>query len=85
MLGAPATRDERVGAGRAVARARLNPAMLDVAFAGKPHSCVDGVCEVMAREFEFRDYQSVEAVRKYKYVLDVSTPPSFAPLLSFLC
>lgn len=65
------SRSERVGEGRPVAKSRLNPAMLDVTFVGKPHSCTQAVCETMQQQFEFRDYQSLETAANYKYVLDL--------------
>ena len=67
------SRHEVVGTGIPVAKARLNPAMLDVAFVGKPHTCDPPICDVVAAEFEFRDYQGEKMARNYKYVLDVST------------
>lgn len=64
--------NERVGEARPIAKARLNPAMLDVTFIGKPHSCTQSVCEIIAEEFEFRDWQDEATAANYKYVLDVS-------------
>jgi hypothetical protein len=63
---------ERVGEARLIAKARLNPAMLDVTFIHKPHSCTPEVCEIIEEEFEFRDWQNEATAANYKYVLDVS-------------
>lgn len=69
------SRNERVGEGKLVAKARLNPAMLDVTFVHKPEWCTPpAVCEIIEEEFEFREYQDEAAAANYKYVLDVSTP-----------
>lgn len=62
---------ERVGESVQMSMARVNPAMLDVTFAGEPHSCSEDMCEVVQDEYEFRKYQSVEKAGSYKYILDV--------------
>jgi hypothetical protein len=74
VLRSTKSKSERVGEGRQVAKARLNPAMLDVTFIGKPHSCTQAVCEIIEEEFEFRDWQDAAAAGNYKYMLDVSNP-----------
>ena len=68
------SKNERVGEGRSVSKARFNPAMLDVAFVGKPNSCVQPICDIIEKEFEFRKYQDAAMAANYKYVLDVSMP-----------
>ena len=62
---------EKVGEKVQMSMARVNPAMLDVTFAGEPHSCSPEVCEVVKEEYEFRKHQSVEDAGNYKYILDV--------------
>ncbi|GLB41254.1 putative glycosyltransferase family 90 protein [Lyophyllum shimeji] len=62
---------QRVGEPVDVRKARYAPAMLDVAFAGKPLSCAGEMCEELARIFEFRKPQSFKAAGQYKYILDV--------------
>ena len=62
---------ERVGETVQMSMARVNPAMLDVTFTGEPHSCSEGICEVVRDEYEFRKHQSVETSGSYKYILDV--------------
>jgi hypothetical protein len=66
-------RNEQVGEGQLISNVRLNPALLDVAFTGKPHSCSEAICEVIQEEFKFRDWQSLAITGNYKYVLDVSS------------
>lgn len=53
-------------------KSRMNPAMLDIAFAGKPIQCSPEVCEEMERLFDWRQTQSPKEAGNYKYVIDVS-------------
>ncbi|KAI4526260.1 glycosyltransferase family 90 protein [Schizophyllum commune Loenen D] len=65
--------DEPVGEHKKLRKALLNPAVMDVAFAGSPHSCDEaaGTCEEVQREFKWRPYQTAEQAADYKYVLDM--------------
>jgi len=65
------SKNERVGKGKPIPVARLNPAMMDVTFAGKPHTCDEDVCKMMKDQFEFRDMQTLRTAGNYKYLLDV--------------
>lgn len=76
VLQSPKSKDEPVGEGHMMAKARMNPAMLDIAFVGKPNSCSESTCAVIEKEFEFRGMQSVADAGNYKYVMDVSSPCS---------
>ncbi|KAJ7178854.1 glycosyl transferase family 90-domain-containing protein [Mycena crocata] len=60
-----------VGEPQDVPRARYVNALLDVAFAHKPLSCVPEQCMVLDKMFEFRAPQDLKAAARYKYVLDV--------------
>ncbi|KAJ7244376.1 glycosyl transferase family 90-domain-containing protein [Mycena haematopus] len=70
---------EGVGAGRAppvgdpltVPRARLVPALLDVAFAGRALNCEEAQCAVLEGMFEWRRGHDLRTAARYKYVLDV--------------
>ncbi|KAG6817367.1 hypothetical protein H0H87_009554 [Tephrocybe sp. NHM501043] len=64
-------KDRRVGTGESVRWGRWAPAMLDVAFAGKPGSCAPEMCKELEKMFEFRKAQDVKAVGNYKYILDI--------------
>jgi hypothetical protein len=75
---------ERVGPGVDISRARYNPAILDVSFAGKPLSCSDSVCEVLAETFDWQRLQGSKEAGQYKYVLDVSVSSS-PPGTFFFC
>jgi hypothetical protein len=77
VLQSTKSRSERVGPGKPITKARLNPAMLDVAFVNKAHQCISAVCEIIDEEFEFRRYQDQAAAANYKYILDVSTHSYF--------
>jgi len=86
VLQSAKSRSERVGPGKPITKARLNPAMLDVAFVNKAHQCISAVCETIDEEFEFRRYQDQAAAANYKYILDVSTHSYFLQfvLITFL-
>jgi hypothetical protein len=61
-------RNDRVGEGRRLTKARLNPAMLDVSFA----VCELEDCEILGDEFLVGRWQDEAAAANYKYILDVS-------------
>ncbi|KAF7378012.1 SPX domain-containing protein [Mycena sanguinolenta] len=67
-------REQRVpvGAPISVPRARLVPALLDVAFAGRPLNCEGAQCAVLEGMFEWRKAHDLKTAARYKYVLDVS-------------
>jgi hypothetical protein len=69
VLQSTKSRNDRVGEGRQVTKARLNPAMLDVTFV--PNSCPPAICEILGDRFE-GNWQDAAAAGNYKYVLDVS-------------
>ncbi|KAJ7035198.1 glycosyl transferase family 90-domain-containing protein [Mycena alexandri] len=61
-----------VGTPRTVPRARLLPALLDVAFAGAaPLNCEPSQCAVLGKMFEWRRAHDLQTAARYKYVLDV--------------
>jgi hypothetical protein len=68
VLRSTKSRNDRVDEGQQVTKARLNPAMLDVAFA----SCEPEVCDILGDRFEVRNWQDAAAAGNYKYVIDVS-------------
>ncbi|KAG2036385.1 glycosyl transferase family 90-domain-containing protein [Suillus americanus] len=49
----------------------VNPAMMDVAFAGKPSQCEPDVCKEVGERWEWRRRMGVKEAGRYKYVLDV--------------
>ena len=65
------SRTEKIGELREVRRARLNPAIMDVAFAGDPIACSKSVCPILEELFEWRDYQRPKEAGRYKYIIDV--------------
>ncbi|KAG1724296.1 glycosyl transferase family 90-domain-containing protein [Suillus paluster] len=54
-----------------VKKARMNPAMLDIAFAGSPSQCEPETCRELEEGFEWRRRMSVRDAGRYKYVFDV--------------
>ena len=66
------SRNERIGKGKLLSKARINPAMMDVTYAEEPHSCDPELCKLIKEEYAFRGRQSLKAAGLYKYVLDVS-------------
>jgi hypothetical protein len=65
------SRKEKVGKPKQVRNAHLNPAMMDVGFAGRPISCSSPTCELLEQIFPWWERQSVQEAGNYKYVLDV--------------
>lgn len=66
-------KNERIGEAETFRKAKLNPAMMDMAFADHAHSCEETVCKTIEEEYEFRKHQTVEKSGSYKYIMDVST------------
>ncbi|KAJ6551850.1 glycosyl transferase family 90-domain-containing protein [Mycena capillaripes] len=60
-----------VGTPHAVPRARLVPALLDVAFVGRPMNCAPEECKVLEGMFEWRREHDLRRAGRYKYVFDV--------------
>lgn len=54
--------------------ARVNPAWMDVAFAGKAIGCdeVNGSCKEIEEAWEFKKTQEKEEEGRYKFIIDVS-------------
>ncbi|KAK0449629.1 glycosyl transferase family 90-domain-containing protein [Desarmillaria tabescens] len=67
----PRSREERVGKGEVVRKARYGPAMLDMAFSDDPVHCDPEVCEALAKSYEFAKQQSQKEQARYKYIFDV--------------
>ncbi|KAF8908170.1 glycosyl transferase family 90-domain-containing protein [Gymnopilus junonius] len=65
------TRSERLGGLREIRKARINPAVMDIAFAGDPHSCDPEICDLLLDVFPWRGRQSIKEAGNYKYVIDV--------------
>ncbi|KAL0067878.1 hypothetical protein AAF712_005046 [Marasmius tenuissimus] len=63
--------DEAVGSPRSMKRARLNPSMLDIRFAGKLQCRDKETCDVMNEMYSVSRYMSPKAAGNYKFVLDV--------------
>ncbi|KAJ3855117.1 glycosyl transferase family 90-domain-containing protein [Lentinula lateritia] len=73
ILGLGVKEGERIGEGAVVEKARWVPAMLDLAFTGKPISCEeeDGSCGQLRDMFEWRKRANFVDAGKFKYILDI--------------
>ena len=73
---------EIVGSPKQYHKSKLNPALLDVAFSGKPTQCSPDTCDLLREIYPWRERQSVKDAGNYKYIVDVSQNPFvFAALL----
>ncbi|KAE9405338.1 hypothetical protein BT96DRAFT_852950 [Gymnopus androsaceus JB14] len=52
-------------------KARINPAIMDIAFAGEPTHCSESACTLMKNLYEYKKPQSYKDAGNYKYVFDV--------------
>ncbi|KAG6908851.1 hypothetical protein DXG01_003017 [Tephrocybe rancida] len=63
--------ESRIGEGIEIARAKINPAMMDIAFAGDPVGCHEETCPELQRLYEWRKRQGSKETGKFKYIIDV--------------
>lgn len=63
-----------VGPGVPIDKAKINPALFDIAFAGNPIDCDPDVCRELEEIFDFRRRQSLKEAGKHKYIFDVRMP-----------
>jgi hypothetical protein len=68
-------RNNPVGEPLTVEAIELNEDLMDIGFSGEPIQCSPKVCEIIAKEYKFRDAQTFEEANNYKYLLDASTYP----------
>ncbi|KAI5120290.1 hypothetical protein M0805_005796 [Coniferiporia weirii] len=61
----------QVGEGEKWPRARVNPAMLDIAFSSGIVQCEEPTCSELATNFDWRKRMDTEEQSRYKYVIDV--------------
>ncbi|THG96539.1 hypothetical protein EW145_g7761 [Phellinidium pouzarii] len=61
----------QVGEGEKWSKARINPAMLDIAFSGNPVQCEGETCEELRAKFDWRKRMDTEESSRYKYIIDV--------------
>ena len=52
-------------------KANVNPALMDITFAGSPISCSPSTCELLSRIYPWREVQMIQEAGSYKYVIDV--------------
>jgi hypothetical protein len=65
--------DRPVGEPLTVEAAALNENLMDIGFSKKPGQCSPRVCAIIAKEYKYREVQSLSEANEYKYILDVST------------
>ncbi|KAJ7148964.1 glycosyl transferase family 90-domain-containing protein [Mycena crocata] len=71
ILSPAKSRREPVGAPVELRKSRLNPGIMDVAFAGDPIMCDPETCRHLQKIFPWRRRQSVQEAGDYKYVIDI--------------
>ena len=56
-----------------VKRSLLNPAIMDIAFSGKPIGCDPKYCDYLQTQFEWKPVQSANGKEagNHKYIIDV--------------
>ncbi|KAG2004732.1 hypothetical protein CC2G_003257 [Coprinopsis cinerea AmutBmut pab1-1] len=65
------TETEPLGGLREMRKSRLNPAVMDIAFAEGPIACSESTCKELEAIYPFRPYQGAKEAGQYKYVIDV--------------
>jgi hypothetical protein len=65
--------EAQVGMGAEIGRQKINPAMMDIAFAGVPVGCPPSFCDELLHVFEWRKRQNAKEAGDFKYVIDVSS------------
>ncbi|KAH7919709.1 glycosyltransferase family 90 protein [Leucogyrophana mollusca] len=71
VLPSPASDNITVGKPENFRKAHINPALLDIEFAGKPVACEPAICTVLEEVFDYRKRQTIKEAGNYKYVLDI--------------
>lgn len=72
VLRPTSNKTEITGIPKEYRKSRLNPAIMDVAFAGRPIACSPATCDLLRGIYPWRERQSIKDAGNYKYVLDVS-------------
>ena len=62
---------DQVGAPKEMRNSRLNPAIFDIFFAGKPLACEEAICRLLETMFTWKKRQGPAEAGNYKYILDV--------------
>ncbi|THU98640.1 hypothetical protein K435DRAFT_818824 [Dendrothele bispora CBS 962.96] len=64
-------RQTPLGQPRKFRKSLINPALMDLAFAGDPNTCEPSTCQTIRSSYAFRLRQSDTETFRYKYLLDV--------------
>ncbi|KAG1871500.1 glycosyltransferase family 90 protein [Suillus subluteus] len=71
VLRSPLNDSEPVGEPVPLRKAHLNPALMDIQFAGKAGSCAPNLCDELDRLYDWRKMQTLQEAGHYKYVFDI--------------
>ncbi|KAJ7596240.1 glycosyl transferase family 90-domain-containing protein [Mycena floridula] len=71
LLVPPESPEVPVGPAKTLRKSRVNPALFDIAFAGRPTACKGNVCKQLEELMTWRERQSIKQAGNYRYVLDV--------------
>lgn len=71
VLRSPLNDSEPVGEPVPIRKAYLNPALIDIQFAGKAGSCALELCDQLDRLYDWRKMQTLQEAGHYKYVFDI--------------
>ncbi|KAG2340814.1 hypothetical protein BDR05DRAFT_889164 [Suillus weaverae] len=71
VLRSPLNDSEPVGEPVPLRKAYLNPALIDIQFAGQAGSCAPNLCDQLDRLYDWRKMQTLQEAGRYKYVFDI--------------
>lgn len=71
VLRSPLNDSEPVGEPVPLRKAHLNPALMDIQFAGKAGSCAPNLCDELDKLYDWRKMQTLQEAGHYKYVFDI--------------
>ncbi|KAE9390087.1 hypothetical protein BT96DRAFT_946375 [Gymnopus androsaceus JB14] len=67
----PGYEDQPLGPSQTARKSRINPAMMDMGFTGKPSQCHEQTCKLMEQIYDYKKRQSIKDAGSYKYVFDI--------------
>ncbi|TFK34614.1 glycosyl transferase family 90-domain-containing protein [Crucibulum laeve] len=67
----PTRKHDPVGDGINVSKSKINPAMMDIAFAGSPLGCPSDYCKELETMFDWRKRQNAKEAGNFRYVIDI--------------
>ncbi|KAG6890054.1 hypothetical protein C0995_012512 [Termitomyces sp. Mi166 len=67
VLLSSSTEDVRIGEGIEIPRGKINPSMMDIAFAGEPVGCHEETCSELRQRFEWRRRQGLKETGQFRF------------------